>query len=641
MSAQSKHAYEFGPFLVDTANHLLLRDGRPVPLEPKTFDTLVKLIEHRGEVLEKGALMEMLWPGQFVEESNLAQNVYKLRKALGQEEGGAVYVKTVPKRGYRFVADVRERREAVAGGAAADAADTGEGHAPEDSPAAQVRLPGTPGRRRVRLALSALGLAAVLAVASALLLRSRGQVERAPSAAPPEMSIAVLPFRPMSADGGDEYLQLGMADALITKLSNINRLVVRPTSSVRGYTDPNQDLVAAGRALRVESVLAGGVQKVGERVRVTVQLINVNDGRSVWAEKFDEPLTDIFGVQDAISERVAALLVERISAEERRRLTKRPTDNIEAYQLYLRGNHHLLRFTPPDLQKALQYFDEAIARDPGYALAYAGRANVYGIAASSAEGEAAARAEVAAVKAVELDPTLAEAYASLGTSDFWLKRDARSARERFARALELNPNSASVHHYYSWFLTATARFDEAESHLRRALELDPLSPAINVDQGLPLFFARRYGKARERYERALALDEQSFYAHFRLGEASEASGDYARAVGEFERAVALSKGDPVIRTKLARALALAGKRKEARRILGELTAKGAPRALSPYYAALAYAALDSPDEAFAWLDRALAGGDKWLGWLRVDPRLDSLRADARFHSLLRRAGFEQ
>ena len=231
----------------------------------------------------------------------------------------------------------------------------------------------------------------------------------------------------------------------------------------------------------MESVLAGEVQRVGDRVRVTVQLISVSDGRAVWAEKFDEPFTDIFAVQDAISERVAASLVARVSAEERGRLARRPTDNLEAYQLYLRGNHHLLRFTPADRQKALQYFDEAIARDPGYALAHAGRANVYGLAASFGKSEAAALAETAATKAVELDPTLAEAHASLGAWDFWLKRDARSAQERFARALELNPNSASVHHYYSWFLTATARFEEAEAHLRRALELDPLSPAINVD----------------------------------------------------------------------------------------------------------------------------------------------------------------
>lgn len=665
MSKQESHLYEFGPYRLLPQERLLLRDGEPVALTPKAFETLVALVRRAGRLADKDELLKEVWPDSFVEESNLAQNVFALRRALGEGEQGKPYIETVPKRGYRFLASVKvvedqadelfveqhvsartRAHEAEVGEQASqpgflsrEAAD--EGHAREDVPVAPVQLPGIAKRQSARLALLILGLVAVLTIASVLFFRMRGGVERDSSVSSSQRRIAVLPFRPMGPDGSDEYLQLGMADALITKLSNIKQLVVRPTSSVRTYTDPDQDPVAAGRALQVESVLTGEVQKVGERVRVTVQLISVKDGSSVWAEKFDEPFTDIFGVQDAISERVAEALRIQLAGSERELLAKRPTDNIEAYQFYLRGNYHLYNLTPDEMGKALRFFNEAIARDPAYALAYAGLANAYGIASSFGDDTAALRAEAAATKAIEFDPTLAEAHAALAATRFWQKRDARGAQDSFSHALELTPNSAIVHHQYAWFLIATARFDEGEKNMRRALELDPLSPAINVDQGLPLFFARRYEEARARYERALELDAESFYAHLRLGEAYEGVGDFARAVGEFERAVALSNNAPTLRAQLARALALAGRKEEARRLLDEITSKDSQPAPSPYHLALAYAGLDETSEAFAWLDQALAKNDKWLGWINVDPRLDALRRDARFHDLLRRASLER
>ena len=239
---------------------------------------------------------------------------------------------------------------------------------------------------------------------------------------------------------------------------------------------------------------------------------------------------------------------------------------------------------------------------------------------------------------MELDPTLGEAHAALATTSFWNRREINQAQTSFDRALELNPNSSVIHHYYSWFLIATARSDDAERHMRRALELDPLSPSINVDQGLPLFFARRYAEARARYEQALKSDANSFYAHLRLGEACEGAGDLVCALEEFQRAAALSNGDPMVKTQLARSLALAGKRDEAHRLLKELTAKDAPR-VSPYYLALAFSALNEADQAFEYLNRALTEQDKWVGWAKVDPRLDTLRRDVRFDDFLRRSNF--
>ena len=450
-----------------------------------------------------------------------------------------------------------------------------------------------------------------------------------------DRSIAVLPFKNLGAATGEEYLGLGLTDALITKLSNIHSLTVRPTSAVLKYGSQGKDTTGAGHELQVETVLDGSVQRVGDRVRVTVQLVRANDGKPLWADTYDAEFRNIFQVQDEISARVAEALKVQLSGGERERLAKQPTENIEAYQLYLRGNYYLYNFTPENLQKAMRYYNEAVARDPLYAVAYAGLANAYGIASSFGDDEASLRAEAAATKAIELDPTLAEAHAALAGTRFWHQRDSRSAQDSFNRALELNPNSAVVHHYYAWFLSATGRFEEAEKHIHRALELDPLSPAINVDQGLPFFFARRFDEARGRYKQALNLDADYWYAHLRLGEADEGLGDFAQAVSEFERATA-SNGDPTWQAQRARALALAGRKEEARHLLGEIAAKEAPHRGSPYYIALAFAALGERDETFEWLERAFGEKDKWLGWINVDPRLDPLRSDERFSELLRR-----
>lgn len=569
--------YQFDDVRVELDSFRVFKAGEPVALEPKAFEALIFLLERRGRLVTKDELLDGVWKDAFVTPNALTRIVAQLRRALGEDARAARYIETVPTRGYRFIAEVEER----------------EGK------------------------------------------------ERAQNKTAHDRTLAALPFKFLGAGAEGDYFGVGLADSLITRLSNIRSLTVRSTSAVLKYGGRDHELAIVGRALRVELVLDGTVQRAGDRVRVTVQLVRVTDGKSLWGDTYDVAFVDIFQVQDTISAQVAEALRIQLTGSERERLAKRPTDDIEAYQLYLRGTHHLYKFTPDDSQQALRYFNEAIARDPTYALAYVGLSNAYGIAASFGDDESARRAEAAALKAIELDPTLAEVHAALAGIRFWQKRDARAAQDSFSRALELNPNSATVHHYYAWFLTATARFDEGEKHLRRALELDPLSPLLNVDQGLPLFFARRYDEARARYARALEFDDESWYAHLRLGEACEAAEDFARAVSEFERAVTLSGGDPVVRAQLARALALAGKKKEAQRLLDELSAKDAQPLSSPYYVALAYAALDNPDEAFAWLDHARAEGDKWLGWMNVDPRLDPLRSDARFHALLQRAGSER
>jgi TolB-like protein/Flp pilus assembly protein TadD len=454
----------------------------------------------------------------------------------------------------------------------------------------------------------------------------------------PEKTLAVLPFKLLNPNGETNYLSVGLADSLITRLSTVRSLTVRPTSAVLRYANES-DVANAGRALRAETVIDGTIQQAGDRVRVSVRLISVADGKPLWADTYDAQFVNIFQVQDEISDRITEALEIRLHGDERARIARPPTNNFAAYQLCLRANHHLYQYMPDGLERAIELFKRAVALDANYALAYAGLSNAYGIAASFGDENAAMRAGFAAAKAVELDPALGEAHAALAVTEFWNKRQTNKAQNSFDRALELSPNSPVIHHYYSWYLIATARFDEAETHLRRALELDPLSPSINVDQGLPLFFAGRYAEARARYEQAAKLDANIFYAHLRLAEACEGAGDFARAIVGLERAAALSNGDPIVKTQLARTLALAGKRGEARRLLEELTAPDAPRG-SPYYLAAAFAALGETDEAFDQLNRALAEQDKWIGWSAVDPRLDSLRRDTRFSDFLRRVNGE-
>ncbi|MGH9883212.1 MAG: winged helix-turn-helix domain-containing protein, partial [Pyrinomonadaceae bacterium] len=340
--------YEFGPFRINTRERILLREGKRIPLKPKVYDTLIVLIRNSGRVVEKEELMKQVWPDTFVEENNLTGNIFALRRAFGEHQ----YIETVPRRGYRFTAEVKQVRvedvkvPAMSGveadltiketvGIAGQAQELSGAHGRLEGSRAERRT----GKRRTRLVALLIAFTA-LAVAAAVLFYRRGaQVEGTTSKLSPVRSIAVLPFKPLGEGSGDEFLSLGMADALITRLSSLKQLVVRPTSSILRYTAPDQDPLEAGRQQIVDAVLDGKIQRAGERVRVTVQLIRVQDGRQLWAEKFDEKFTDIFALQDAISERVAGALTLELTGAEQKRLTRRYTENAEAYQLYLKGRY--------------------------------------------------------------------------------------------------------------------------------------------------------------------------------------------------------------------------------------------------------------------------------------------------------------
>lgn len=631
------HVFEFGPFVLDPSRRLLLRDGEPVALQPKAFDMLLRLIERRGAVMTKDELLSELWPDTFVDEANLAQNIYVLRKALGQESGETVYIQTVPKRGYRFVGDVRERAATTITGKS-----SGDDIALTNLPRA---VPRRSAWRRKTLAFTAVGF---LLSAFAVFGYFRLSAARAKPPAVPH-SIAVLPFRRLSPQAGDEYLGVGLCDVVITKLSTLHQLVVRPTSAVLKYEAPGIDTVAAGRELRTEAVLEGSLQRDANRLRVTVRLVNVADGVTIWAETFDERLGDVFKVQDAIAENVVRALAITLAHGDRELLSRRDTRNTDAYQLYQKGRYFWAKRTEGNTRKSIEYFQQAIALDPEYALAYTGLADAYWtlhfLALSNDAEDLSSRARAAAVKALGLDDTLAEAHTSLGAVKEVYDLDFGGAEREYSRALALNPNYALGHQRYGYLLNKIGRIDEATSEFRRALALDPLSPTINTDAARPFIRSGDYQRAIAQLHATVEIDPNFPRAHNLLALCYTRLGRYAEAASEAQQAAELSGPRPrhpdaasPLSYQLAFIYAKAGRVTDTRRVIEELEASAAARNDQLYFHALAYLALGDRDRGFTFIDKLYETRNIDFASLKYDPEWDSLRGDARFQALMRRSG---
>ncbi len=460
----------------------------------------------------------------------------------------------------------------------------------------------------------------------------------APSVAP-EKKIAVLPFKPLVPENGDEVMELGMADSLITKLSNSRELIISSLPSVRKYSGLEQDSLAAGRELQVDSVLEGNLQKVGDRIRVTARLIRVRDGASLWAATFNEKFTDVFAIQDTISQKVADALALRLSADEKKQLTKRYTDNLEAYQLYLTGRYHWNLLTPPEITKSIGYFEQAIALDKTYALAYFGLADAY--RALTINGDLRStdllpKATAAARKAIEIDPTLAEPHVTLAFIHIWFDWDWAGAEDEAQRALTLNPNLAFAHIAHAQLLTALGRHPEAIAEATRARQLDPVSPIIGALEGLTFFYGKRYDEATASLQKVLDLNPGFWVAYFFRGNVQLARHDYAGASAAFGKARDFSDNGSHPIGMLAYTAARAGDPGKARALLAELQATAAQRYLPPYSVAVIYLGLDERDNCFTWLEKACDERDVRLFLVGVDQIWDPVRTDPRFVSILKR-----
>lgn len=650
MSQQTRRLYEFGPFRIDTANRLLLRDGKPIALKPKVVETLLLLIENSGRVVEKDELIEKLWPDSFVEEGNLTQNIYVLRKAIGGGAQAESYIETIPRRGYRFAAQVKEipyeengalapvQREILPGTRVeTETTQISEDENP-DRIVPAIFLPAGRARifRRWVMISSILGAGVVVLVGYYLLSnRTNRTLTRTEI-----KSLAVLPFKSLSPDATD-YMGQGMADALITKLSSSRQIAVRPTSAVLRYSDRGEDPLAAGRELGVDALLDGKIQQAGDRLRVTVQLLRVADGASLWAEKFDEQFTNIFDVQDSISDQAARSLTLQLTGSERELMRKHYTENAEANQTYLQGRYFWNKRNVPGFKEAIEYFQRAIEIDPNYALAYAGladcyiRLNEYGVPMAQ---ESVPRAKAAVLKALEIDDALAEAHATLAFIKFRHDWDFAGAEQEFKRSLQLDANYSEAHQWHAFYLLAVGRPGEADAEMRRAQELDPLSVSFNANLALYLFFRRQFDRSVQQCRKTLDMEPNFIGAHVTLGMSYEQIGLNEAAIAEFKRAQELSPNDAGTIAALGHALAKGSRVKDARALLRNLEARAKKNYVPPYSIAIINTGLDEKAQALEWLGRAFQDRSLRPLWLKSDPRLDGLRQDEKLVSLVRRMG---
>ena len=610
MSTQTAEICHFHGYCLDFVRRQLLDPaGAPVPLMPKAVETLVYLVLHAGQTVSKDELLRAVWPNVVVEENNLTQNISALRRAFGEKLGEHRFIVTIPGQGYRFVAPVSSVDRAAQ---------------PEPVPVAAP----APQQRRWLL----IGVAAIAVVAAGILAWNLAPTGKAGAPADPQ-AIAILPFKPVIQNPRDEAMEIGMADSLIMELSRSPHLIVRPLSATRRFVALDQDPLEAGRQLAVAVVVDGTLQIADDRVRASARLLRVADGRQLWAEKFDEQFSNIFQVQDAIAQRVAGALQIQLIPQ-----TAHQTENVRAYELYMRGRLHQLRLVMPEVRRGIEYWEQAIAEDPSYALAYAGMADAMRSLVLSNDvppAEVAERAKAAADRAIELAPDLPEANYSRGLVALWFEWDWAAAENYLSRAVMLAPNSAEAQIFLAHIYSNLGRKQEALAHARRAVELNPISPLVGALEGLYLSHAREHEAAVRRLREVVTLDPQFWLSHHLLANALVDAGQYEEALAESAAAKRLSPLQTLSDTFGAIALARLGRTDEARAVLRSLATTARQTYVPPTHFAMIEAALGERDQAFGHLDEALSIRDARLVLLKSDPKWDDLRSDPRFQTALR------
>ena len=641
MNESQTHIYEFGDFRIDAAKRLLLkRDGERVPLTPKAFDTLLYLVEHSGTLLDKDELLRAVWADTVVEENNLNQHISTLRRVLGEKRDEHHYIVTVPGRGYRFVADVSTRTNGDEQQKVEEdehALDVKQAKESNISAASQSDQRAGMPHRNIWIRLLAGIVIIGLAVAAFYFWRARTKTVSVSSI----RTIAVLPFKPLAAENRDEALEMGMADTLITRLGGNREIVVRPLSSVRRFGNLEQDAQTAGRELGVDAILDGNIQRWGDKIRVNVRLVGTANGASLWSGTFDEKLTDIFVVQDAITQKVAAALTLRLSNNEKNRLTSRGTENVEAYRFYLQGRYHALKVTPPEIRQGIGFYQQAIDADPLYALAYAGMAQAYAalpITSDAPPNEAFPQAKAAAQKALEIDGNLAEAHMILGVVEFWFEWDWERAETELKKAIEINPNNSDAHRFYGVLLTVSGRSDESLAEMETARQLDPLSLIVNALKAQAFFYAGRDAEAIEQSNKTLEIEPNFWIAHLMLARIYLRQNKFDDALTEAKKAAEFSGGNSEAASLAAYALAKSERRDEALAMLGELKSSGGY--VPAYNFAMIENGLGNREEALSQLEKAFRTHDARMMLLKVEPKWNDLRDEPRFIDLMKRMKLE-
>jgi DNA-binding winged helix-turn-helix (wHTH) protein/tetratricopeptide (TPR) repeat protein len=579
--------YDFNGFRLEEDQRRLLFNGQSVAIKPKILDLLIFLIQMRGHLVVKDDLMKEIWPDAIVEDNNITVSISILRKILGDRVKHQ-FIETVPRRGYRFVGEVAET--------SVEQGTTGEAGQPVSSIAFEEE---------------------------------------------PIDSLAVLPMESPGDDPNVEYLSQGITESIINMLSRIPRLRVLAGSTVLHFKHKKLDAQNIGVILNVRAVMIIRVMRLGDKLIIRSELVNVSDGAQLWGEQYNRSPSDILAIQDEIARAISQSLTFKLTPRDQVRLSKRPTDNIEAYNLYMRGRYFWNKYSKEWTLKALEAFEQAIKIDPHYALAHCGKADAY-FRLSNVHlppGEVWLKAKKAAMKAVEIDNNLAEAHSSLGLVKVYYDHDWIGAEIEFRKALELNPDLAMAHQRFGSYLTFMGRFEESIRHYEIAYELDPFSLQINTNLATTYFLRGENERAIEHLSKASELEPNYMPIHFVMGCAYIEQNRLEEAIAEFEAIYKLDAEAYLALGFMGYALALAGKRAEAETVLNILEDISRRKYVSPYSRLVIHLALGPRERVFEILEQLYEECNDWLVWLKVSPELKTVRNDPKFQDLLRRLDF--
>jgi TolB-like protein/DNA-binding winged helix-turn-helix (wHTH) protein/Flp pilus assembly protein TadD len=613
-------------FEVDLGTGELRKSGRRIRIQEQPFQVLAALLERPGEIVNRDELQKKLWPADtFVDfETGLNRCIKKIREALDDSAETPRFVETIPRRGYRFIAPVSP---VIAGVPSDSTPSTVEPEIPE--PAKQATRPAT---RLLAGAAIVLALGTIIGVTANHWL---GGPKR-----PQIKTVAVLPLENLSGDPNDEYFAYGMTDELITQLAKLGPISVISRTSVMQYRHTRKPLSVIAKELHVDAVVEGTVTRSREQVRVTAQLIDANSDRHLWAEEYERPLRDVLTLQSEVAKGIAAHIQTRLTSPQPNSPARQV--NPDAYEAYLHGTFARTRMSEESWSKSLEYFRQAIQLDPGYAEAYAGASHTYyvgGILGFQPSRVAYPAAMAAANRALELDPTSAEAYNTLADVKQGYDRDWVAAESEYQHALALNPSHAIAHTGYADLLARTGRYDAAVLEARRARELDPISAQTTAFLGFILYQVRRYDEAIKECQTAVEFDPANPGAHWWLGLAYEQKHQFSDAIAELETSVTLSHSSSVYLGALGQAYALAGKREKAVQILDELKARTKKNDVGAFDVAIVYVGLNDKNSALEWLEKAFTERTMRLEQI-TEPSFDGLRSHPRFISLEHRIGLK-
>jgi TolB-like protein/DNA-binding winged helix-turn-helix (wHTH) protein/Flp pilus assembly protein TadD len=635
----------FGTYEVSLQSGELRKAGLRIRVQQQPMKLLEMLLEHPGEVVTREELRSRLWPSESFGDFDQALNISigKLRSALGDSAENPRFIETLPKRGYRFIADVSivnadprpKRQEPVAGGLY-------ESQEKKTDPGQKIPgavSAGAPQRRLspTRSIIGALALVIIVGLSILSVWRFRSRA----SAPTGIRSIAVLPLENLSGEASQNYFADGMTDELITDLAQISALRVISRTSVMVYKGARKPLPQIARELNVDAVVEGTVLRSGDQVRITAQLIEASTDKHLWSQSYEGELRDTLALQNRVASAIADQIRINLTPQEQAALKNVRVVNPEAYESYLKGRYFWNKRTADGLKAARAYFQQAIDEDPKYAQAYSGLADTYALLgdwqyAVMTPKEAFPKAKAAAIKALELDSTLGEAHNSLAFVLDGFDWDFDSAGKEFQRAIELNPGYATAHHWYAWHLSLLGRYDDAIAEMRKAENLDPLSLIINADFAELLGLAHSYDESIRQSRKTIEMDPNFALAHNQLAQAYLQKRMYDEAVAELQKAVKLSGDSPTCIANLARAYVAAGKRNEAVKLLGDLKKRSNPGYSNASEIAMIYISLGDTDQAVNWLEKGYE--ERFNPGVLLRPGFDPLRSDPRFEELMRRIG---